>query len=234
MKTVVVSAYVPLKVKHLSPEAYMDYGKQLEEAVGRHRMYRADCLLQDCWLAKENPPLVPATEPAADRYDTKEEFALSNIIQHSRTEWALQAVELLQPEVVIWLDLAIMKQGDFTGKRITSQCIREFMEKIERRTSWDVIPFPGITPRGPIEVHGNNWRFCGSTHVWPVKFLREIDRHYKFQTRKFIREHKCIPLDLAIWPAVEVASGLPFEWYKAEYDTTQLTGFPDAPTNASL
>ena len=90
------------------------------------------------------------------------------------------------------------------------------------------IPFPGITGRDPWLPHGNNWRFCGSTHVWPVKWLEAIHKSYCYNLRHFVHEYDCVPLDLAIWPLVEHSSGLPFKWYRAEYDNTQLRNFPCA------
>lgn len=221
-KVAVVSAFVPLKVKHLSAEQYHEYGDRLAAACdGRFMAFHNE--LHECWLAQEYPPMVPATETPADRYDTPEAHVQSHIVQHNRTTWALQAAG--DADVVVWLDYAILKQGAWRNNPVTEDHVREFLAKVEAYTG-DDIPFPGIEERKPINVHGDNWRFCGSTHIWPVKYLPQIDRHYKFQCRKFIWHHKCVPLDLAIWPAVEAQSGLPFRWYKAEYDASQLTEFP--------
>lgn len=225
-KVKVVSAFVPLKVKHLSEDQYHDFGAQLEAAcTGRARFFRG-FRFEACWLYGENPPGVPATETPKDRYETDQDFVNSNIVQHSRTQWALMAAaEDPSIDVIVWLDYGILKQGDFTGKRLQSHHVTEFLDRIE---GWEpsYIPFPGITdPPSPVIPHGNNWRFCGSTHIWPVKYLKQIDHSYKFHTRNFIYNHKCTPLDLAIWPKVERHSGLPFRWYPAEYDYTQLTGF---------
>lgn len=224
MRAKVVTAFVPLKVKHLTGDAYHEYGRQLEAACGDRFRFFDNFPLDDCWLAKENPPLVPASETPSDRYETREDHARSNIVQHSRTQWALKALaeELCPPDFIVWLDLAVMKQGAWLNNQITATHVVEFLETVEN-LPLGIIPFPGIEERKPVDPTGNNWRFVGSTHIWPVHFLPEIDRQYKFYTREFIRKHKTIPLDLAVWPTVEERSGLPFRWYKAEYDATQLT-----------
>jgi hypothetical protein len=224
MRAKVVTAFVPLKVKHLTADGYHELGKQLEGAVGADRFRFFDNFpLGDCWLAKENPPLVPASDTPADRYDTREDHARSNIVQHSRTQWALAALrEDPSVDFIVWLDLGIMKQGAWLNNQITAAHVTQFIQDVEKLPS-GIIPFPGIEERKPLNPSGNNWRFCGSTHIWPVQFLPEIDRQYKFYTREFIRKYGTIPLDLAVWPTVEELSGLPFRWYKAEYDATQLT-----------
>jgi hypothetical protein len=229
MRIKVVTAFVPLKVKHLTADSYHEYGRQLAAACGPERFQLYDnFLLEGCWLYREHPPLVPASATPGDRYETIEDHAKSNIVQHSRTQWALQAVkDDPSVEVVVWLDLAIMKQGAWLGNQITPGHVVDFLEQVEKLPS-GIIPFPGIAERGPVDPSGNNWRFCGSTHIWPVCYLQAIDTSYRFHTREFIRKHRTIPLDLAVWPTVEERSGLPFRWYKAEYDATQLTNLGSA------
>lgn len=223
MRAKVVTAFVPLKVKHLSADTYHEYGTQLAAACGDRFRFFDNFPLEDCWLSKEHPPLIPASETPADRYETREDHARSNIVQHSRTQWALAALaEDPGVDVMVWLDLAIMKQGVWRNNKIVHEHVVKFLEAVEKLPS-GIIPFPGIEERKPVDPIGNNWRFCGSTHIWPVEFLPQIDRSYKFYTREFIRKNNTTPLDLAIWPTVEERSGLPFRWYKAEYDATQLT-----------
>lgn len=221
----VVSAYVPLNVKHLSPDTYRALGRRLKNACGGRDHFFEDFPLEDCWLSWENPPMIPAGETPADRYDTPEDHVRSHIVQHSRTQWAVRAAaENPELETIVWLDYGILKQGDWTRKPVQVDHIRDLLDKLEKYPL-DHIPFPGIEEQKPVNPFGNNWRFCGSTHIWPVKFLPAIDRAYRFELRQFIRQYGKVPLDLAIWPAVEKNSGLPFRWYKAEYDATQLTNF---------
>ncbi|HET7641170.1 MAG TPA: hypothetical protein VFK47_20850 [Ktedonobacteraceae bacterium] len=229
MRAAVVTAYVPLNVKHLDAAKYHEYGERLKAACDGRLIWFDNWPLTDCWLYKEvtDPEQYsPATPTPEDRYEKPSDHTKSNIVQHSRTQWALLAKDV-EPDVdvVVWLDLAILKQGAFTGKQITEDHVREFLKKVESYPYND-IPFPGIEEKKEVLPHGNNWRFCGSTHIWPVKWLNEIDHQYRFYTKEFIRRHSAMPLDLAIWPAVEEKSGLPFKWYKAEYDYTQLTEFP--------
>lgn len=236
MKVRVVTAYVPLNVKHLSPEQYRDLGMRMLGATHDRYHFFDQFQLADCWLWKENPPLIPAAPTPSDRYATPEDYVRSNIVQHSRTQWALMAANLHPDcEVIVWLDYGILKQGHWNGKPITEQHIGAFVDRVERWAAFGhdagktlSIPFPGIERRQPIDAHGNNWRFCGSTHIWPVTYLRRIDMCYRAMLREFIKLYGCVPLDLAIWPMVEEMSGLPFEWYKADYDHTQLTEFPYA------
>lgn len=230
----VVTAFVPLNVLHLSQEAYKGYGRRLQDACDGRLVWFDDWPLSECWLYKwltdyKGDPLAlpPATATPADRYADPSDHVKSNIVQHSRTQWAkLAAQQYVATDVFVWLDLGLLKQGSFTGKQITEQHVRDFLKRVEDFNFNDTIPFPGIEERKPVDVHGNNWRFCGCTHIWPRWALPFIDHAYKFHCREFIRDHQCIPLDLAVWPTVEERSGLPFKQYRAEYDYTQLTEFP--------
>lgn len=182
--------------------------------------------LNQIWSVQEFPGLRAANARALDRFATVEEHERSNYVQHMPVQWLEEAYSQFPGiDVFIWLGYTILKQGGFTGKKTTSQHITDFVDRLERWTP-DYIPFPGITPLAPISVHGDNWRFCGSTIIAPARFLPAMVRSYKANLRHFVRQHTCMPLDLAIWPMVEFNSGLPFRFYQAEYDYTQLTNFP--------
>lgn len=229
-----VSAFVPIPVKHLNPSQYRELGDKLIDSVRPRRFTLFEHSLEGCWLSDEpGLPMVPAAPVPFDRYATPEDNVKSHIVQHNRTEWALRASEQ-NPDahVIVWFDYGVMKQGAWNGNLIESAHIREFLDRVSEYSFSDSMPFPGIEPKKPIDAHGNNWRFCGSTHIWPVKWLPTIDRVYKQALRDFIAEHKRVPLDLAIWPEVEnrcAAPGpdhVPFLQYRAEYDSSQLLGFP--------
>lgn len=225
----VVSAFLPLKVKHMSADRYEELGTRMLTAAHRAGaipgMFRNP--IETCWSYDLCTGLPPATETPADRYATPEDHVRSHIVQHTRTQWALELLASRDLDVIVWLDYGILKQGDFTGKPVTEDDVSWFVEAVQMHPFQD-IPFPGITGPEPWLPHGNNWRFCGSTHVWPTKWLEQIDRSYKANLIKFVRDYKSVPLDLAIWPLVERTSGLPFKWYQAEYDNTQLRNFPCA------
>lgn len=236
MRVRVVTAYVPLEVKHLTPEQYHEYADRLARAIPYHIQRLGDSV-ENCWLYKELTEkgvldkLAPATEVPADRYATPRHMVLSNIVQHQRTTWMKLAAELDRTaEVIVWLDYAILKQGDFTGKPVREHHIQELVRRIEASTFED-IPFPGIWQKGPISDTDANWRFCGSTHIIPVKHLAMVDDFYKYECRKFIARTLTVPLDLPIWAAVEQNSTLPFHWYEANHDATQLTHFPYGKTD---
>lgn len=228
----VVTAYVPIPVKHLNREQYMDYANRLVRTCDGKIAFFEDDKFEDLWLRKVRPHILdvpPAAPVPEDRYPDAKTNVMSHVIQHNRTTWSRRAVEEDPTiDVVIWLDLAIMKQGDFTGKKVTEDHVWDFVQRVGEYydAGHTDIPFPGIEERKPINVHGNNWRFCGSTHIWPVRYLNAIDMCYKTELLRFLYHEKCVPLDLAIWPLVEYRSLLPFKWYKAEYDYTQLTEFP--------
>lgn len=228
-KVAVVSAFVPLKVKHMDADTYHALGERMFAAAiegGASSVFFGDRWLTGCWSYGLCKDLPPATDTPADRYETPQHHVNSHIVQHTRTQWALEALEQLRDvDVVVWLDLGIMKQGKHTGKTFTPEHVSAFVEKVAKYEN-DDIPFPGIEGKKPINPFGDNWRFCGSTHIWPVKYLEDIHRSYKANLINFVRKYKKVPLDLAIWPLVEQNSGLPFKWYKAEYDHTQLTEFP--------
>lgn len=226
-KVKVVTAYVPLTVQNMKPESFHELGSRLACACGdRIRVFR-DFPYNECWLAREIPPGVsPANPRALDRFATEEEHLRSNVVQHSPVQWvSLAAAEDPEPDVFVWMGYSLLKQGDFTGKRITEAHVVNFLRAVERYPFTD-LPFPGIASFGPISVFGDNWRFCGSTVIMPRKFLDMIVKSYKFHMRSFLLAHRKVPLDLAIWPMVEQRSGLPWRFYPAEYDYTQLTNFP--------
>lgn len=226
----VVTGYVPLEVKHMNPGTFHQLGGQLIEAcrdANVNTYVFKDFPYEKCWLAKEDPPMVGANPRATDRFDTDEQHAKNNVVCNQFIEWAWKTYkDNKHVDVIVVMTYSVLKQGDFTGRPVQPHHITSFLERVKAYNFTD-IPFPGITDnRGVVDPHGHNWRFCGSTHIWPVEWLGMIRHEYKHQVRKFIKEHKRTPLDLAIWPAVEVSSGLPFRWYRAEYDATQFTNFP--------
>lgn len=243
MRAKIVTAYVPLKVNHLSRTQYRAYGNRLVAAVGEENIkVFYDFPLNQCWLYQElwkstnGQPLAlpPATDVPADRYDTPARMVESNIVQHSRTEWMVKAAqEFSDVDVLIWLDYAILKQGGWTGKPVTEEIVKTFFDRVSA-AQFDDIPFPGIWEKGPISDTGPNWRFCGSTHIIPRTHLFLVDAFYRYECKKFIQRTLSVPLDLPVWAAVEQNSSLPFRQYKANHDATQLTAFPAYPDEAGV
>jgi hypothetical protein len=232
----IVTAFVPIDPPpiHFRPEQYHQYAERMRKAAGDDR-FRAfnPYPLKQCWLYKWLEQrnwldLPPATAPAADRYPTPKHFVLSNIVQHERTSWLCQAAnEDPGCDVFVWLDYAILKQGhSWPGHPgVEERHISEFLDKIEK-SGFEDIPFPGIWEKGPISDNGDNWRFAGSTHVIPRHLLAFCDWFYKHECKQFIERTKTIPLDLPIWALLEQNTNLPFRFYQANHDATQLTNFP--------
>jgi hypothetical protein len=227
----VVTAFVPLPVKHLTATQYHDYGASLRAATkeaGAQWCFFSDDY-DDMWLSAENPPMVPANPVPEDRYAGPLENAMSNVVQHNRTAWALRAAEK-HPEidVWVWLDYGIMKQGAWRNNQLTEASVTKFLKKVATTCppTMNFIPFPGISEPVTVYPTGNVWRFCGSTHIWPKQLLPAIDEAYRHELRKWIQSHHTTPLDLPIWALVEKNSGLPFRWYGAEYDASQLDNYP--------
>lgn len=231
----IITAFVPLNPApiHFKPEDYHAYADRMEKAAGRGRFraYRP-FPLEQCWLygwleQRGWLDLPPATVAAPDRYPTPQHFQRSNIVQHNRTTWMVMAAEEdLRCDVLIWLDYAILKQGhSWPGHPgVEEHHISGFLDKIENSNFQD-IPFPGIWPKGPIDDHGDNWRFCGSTHIIPRHWLAYVDWYYKFECKRWIETKKTVPLDLPIWAILESNTSLPFRFYQANHDATQLTAF---------
>lgn len=230
MKVRVVTAYVPLKVKHLTEAQYNQLGCELTNAVVQVAPMRIyDGTLEDLWLYQRgNYPLMPANPVPLDRYTGPAMNVASNIIQHNRTTWAMRAFEESpDTDVIVWLDFGILKQGEWRSNKITGEHVKNFLRKVESTPEpMDFIPFPGISQPEEVLPVGNNWRFCGSTHIWPTKFLPDIDKAYKNELIKWMDRNQTTPLDLPIWALVEQNSGLPFRWYQAEYDASQLDNYP--------
>jgi len=103
--------------------------------------------------------------------------------------------------------------------------ITEFLDKIEASNFHD-IPFPGIWPKGEISDNSDNWRFCGSTHIIRRDLLAYVDHFYREECQRFITRTQTVPLDLPIWAGLELHSSLPFRFYRANHDATQLLNFP--------
>ena len=225
----VVTGNVPLKVKHMDPARYAELGKRLIETC---RMADVDMHVfedfpyEKCWLAKEKPPMRGANARATDRFDTDEQHAKSNVVCNQFVEWAWKSYKS-QPDtdVIVFMVYTVLRQGDFTGKPVQPVHIIEFLQRV-KDYRFDDIPFPGITQGEPIDPRRNNWRFCGSTHIWPVQWLKFIRDNSRETALAVMKQCDAVPLDLAVWPLVERDSGYPFRWYPAEYDATQFTNFP--------
>ena len=228
MKVGVVSGFIPLPVRHLTERQYRDYWMQLLRAIGGIPHYAGGGRLDDCWAYDLCTGLPPANPPPADRYATQEINVMSHIVQHQRTTWALEAAQLFPAvNVWVWLDYGIMKQGAWRHNQITPESVQKFIQRVvDTPPPMDYIPFPGVHPKTTVYPTGNMWRFCGSAHIWPRHFLENIDRAYKHELRTWVGRHQTVPLDLPIWALVEQNSRLPFRWYPAEYDASQLDNYP--------
>lgn len=232
MRVKAVSAYVPLEVKHLNRQQYKELGDGLVEALGDRIHVFYDYPLEKCWLYEylrltDSLDLPPATEIPSDRYAGPKQMVCSNIVQHNRTNWAM-AASLIHPDVDcwVWLDYGVLKQGDFTGKRVTQQHVADFIKKLEDMPELLHIPFPGIWDKGVPSDTGANWRFVGSTHIWPTQFLPRIDKVYRRECIKFVERTRTVPIDLPVWAYTELEGGLPFLKYDANHDHTQFTNLP--------
>lgn len=224
----VITGYVPLDVKHMNESEFHRLGMQLIAAcqaaevpcyVFNHFPY------EKCWLAQEKPPMVGANPRAHDRFDTDEQHAKNNVVCNQFIEWAWEVYkDNPKLDVVVMMTYTVTKQGGFTNNQVQPRHITQFLERV-KQYKFNDIPVPGISESRVVNTFGHNWRFCGSTHLWPTRWLKEIRHEYKKQVRSFIKAHNKTPLDLAIWPAVENNTDLPYRWYKAEYDATQFTNF---------
>lgn len=231
MKVKVVSAYVELPTVNHSPEKFKQLGQRLVQAVGPERMHVFDNFpFQDCWLAqwlKGHPLPPPASYVPADRFASPEHMVMSNIVMHQKLQWALMAADMYPDcDCFVWLDYGILKQGGWTGRPVTEELITKFVDKIAADNIQD-IPFPAIWGKGPVSDTEIPWRFAGSTHIWPRKFLVELAGQYNAEVMKFIMRTGTVPLDLPIWALLEQRNTLPFRGYSANHDATQLTNYRD-------
>jgi len=235
-KVKVVTAYVPLTVSHLSRDKYHELGSRLEAACDGDFVMFDDFPFKNCWLAmaEELPPANP--DVPADRYPTPKDNVRSNIVQHQRTSWAMQAMaEYPDVDIWVWLDLGVLKQGDWTGRPVTEDNIRDFLNRLRSNKMGDIVPFPAIWGKGPIDPRGINWRFVGSTHIWPAKWLPAIDRAYKDEATKIIASIQAVPNDLPVWANVEENHPeIPFVSYSANHDNTQFVNFRGIPPETIL
>jgi len=234
MNTGVVTAFIPLPVKHLTSGQYHDLAVDLvagADDAGAKVMTFMDDKLGDLWAYNLCTGRQPDTPVPPDRYPSAEVNIMSHIVQHNRTAWALRAAKSY-PEIDrwVWLDYGVMKQGGWgqLHPKMTRESLTRFLRKVATTTEIpDIIPFPGIEGKGPVYQRCNNWRFCGSTHIWPAKHLPAIDKAYRRELEAWIDLHGMVPLDLPIWALVEKNNPeLPFRWYQGEYDATQWDNYP--------
>ncbi len=228
-KVKVVSAYCDLNLTLRPSTDFHVLGERLERAcAGRIRVFK-DFRFKNCWAWQEFGDIYKPAHPwcPEDRFVSWDECYRWTLLQHSPCQWVWDAyLEDPSADVYVWIGYSIMKQGGFTGKPVQEHHITEFLDRLEKYP-FDYIPFPGITPKGPVLPRGNNWRFVGSTIIFPAKFLTAIVCAYKQACREFVRVHRAVPIDLAIWPTVEEESGLPWRFYQGEYDATQFTGLQE-------
>jgi hypothetical protein len=231
MNVGVVTGFIPLPVKHLSETRYHELYRELHDAVlgAGAVLSKQGGTLAECWAYPMCTGFPPANPPPPDRYETPEINVMSHIVQHQRTTWAMRAMyENPEVDIWVWLDYGIMKQGAWRNKQITPESVRNFIRRLRDTPKLDVIPFPGIADMATVYPTGNNWRFCGSTHIWPRQFLPAINHAYKETLEAWITNNRTVPLDLPIWALVEQRySQLPFRWYAAEYDASQLENYHD-------
>lgn len=236
MRVQAVTAWVPMPIpfRHQTVDQYKQWGASLSAALPGKLTTLDPYPFTDCWVyqwLKRKPldwvlTLTPMTAGPADRFVHPHHMLICNIVQHERTTWARKAAwEHPKADVVVYIDYGVLKQGDFTGRRVHKDHISAFVQRIEAQQIMDDIPFPGCWVKGtPCETDAN-WRFVGSTHIWPRKYLDAIDKAYKEETIKFIERTNTIPLDLPIWAAVEQRGDLPFRQYVANHDATQFTNY---------
>lgn len=235
LKVKAVTAFVPLNVKHLNPEQYKALGDQLVAAVGPEniRVFN-DYPLEACTFAAFAGYPHIDKRLYEDRYDDPLEMSRSSVVQHNRTSWAMMAAaEEPDVDVWVWIDYGVLKQGDFTGKPVTGEAIRHFLEAVAEG-SVDDVPFPGIWEERKVADHEANWRFCGSTHVWPKKHLQAIHAVYLTEVHLFLHRTGCLPYDMTVWAAVERTGCAPFRQYLANHDATQFTNFIAMPLRTPL
>lgn len=223
-RVLVVTGYCDLGLNKRPSTEFHALGQILKDTL-RYKLIPMKVRYERLWLSKCT--LRPANARAPDRFDNEYEHRRSNIVQHMPIQCLTVCDKHLAGyDVFVWLGYSICKQGHHTGKLIEPAHLIEFVSKVEAYDFDKSIPFPGILPAGPIDPYGDNWRFCGSTIIIPKKFMSEVRFHYMRVLMGFLAQYQAVPLDLAIWPEVERTSGLPWHFYKAEYDHTQLSNFP--------
>ena len=234
-RVAVVTGWVPLQTRHVT-EAYHDNCiKMLAAAVdGGAASYVGRKELKGChaYMWKD---LRPAMYPEPDRYPTEQDCTNSNIVQHERLIWALEAWKETRADVLVWLDYGLLKQGhNWKAGPVLPIHVKEFVERVSEVEEWNEIPFPGIWNMDydkPWDPPVDGWagvpfRFVGSTHIWPIKYLPEIATVYYSELARFITRTQRMPVDLPIWCYTERRSPwLPWRQYLAEYDRTQLTNY---------
>lgn len=221
----VVTAYCDLGLSKRPAKEFHSLGQQLVDACGEDNIIVYKYAPEEAWTWDAYKGYPAANARALDRFAYAHEHERSNLIQHTPVQWLERAKGESGADIFVWLGYSLLKQGEFTGKRIMPSHVTGLIDKLKHWKGGS-LPFPGIEDRIlPIDPFGDNWRFVGSTLVVPREFVHMVSASYYANFKAFVQQHKAVPLDLAIWPMVEFSSGLPWRFYQAEYDHTQLTNF---------
>lgn len=212
-KLVVVTGYVQIPDHPRSSQQYDLLGAQLAQlhAAPIH-VFR--CELKDCWL----------DEHVRDRHvehaiadNPKKNTLAYHIVQHQKTAWLLQALEMdPSVDVLVWIDY-----GVFSQPGITVPVIDDFLRRVRARPEFAI---PGAWEQSSGSIEWPDWRFCGSSFVVPRNFVRKFHDAVREVTLERLTTGR-VTWEVNDWAEVERRKMLPIRWYKADHNQTQFTNY---------
>jgi hypothetical protein len=231
MKAMVVCGYVEdaFPARHLSPGKFKELGGRLKAALpGKVIAYDEGWTLNSCWanLLLHRVPLLAASDPnpPADRYATRYDALVSNVVLLQRYAWmALAAAEHPDVDTFAWLEYSILKQ-----RGVTEKIVQDFILQVEQYP-FDAISYPGQMAKQPFTDDHAHWRFSGSTWVCPRNYASPLFYAVKDVVRLRADLTGHVSWDMNTAAFVELLDVLPFRWYPGAHDETQMTNYLKSP-----
>jgi hypothetical protein len=211
--------------RHLDQSQFRDLGARLKDALGpRLHAFDDGWRLRDCWaypLLQQQPFLQPSDpNPPADRFTSKRDAVISNIVLLQRFEWAGLAAQIHRSaEVLVWVEYSILKQSG-----VTPEILNRYLDRIEE-TPVRSLTLPGVWDRNPLGDSTINWRFAGSTWMCPRFLVQPLTTAVKSLTQLRAQTTGTITWDVNTLAQIEQLGLLPMQWYRGNHDATQFTGF---------
>lgn len=214
VKLAVVTGYVKLLDHPRNHETYVRLGARLG-ALHEGLVLTLRCTLRDCWL-DEHTRDQNVKHAVAD--NPKKNTRAYHVVQHQKTAWLLQAMEIEpRADVLVWLDYGIFHQPG-----VTALVIDDFLRAVRDRPSFAI---PGAWEQSSGAVDWPDWRFCGSTLVVPREHVLDLHEAVRSVTLERLTRDNYLTWEVNDWAAVEGRGGLPIRWYQANHDQSQFTNY---------
>lgn len=252
MKTIIVTAYVPLSVRHRSVERYKELGAKLlnlglptvafiDPAAGVQipgNVIWQPASLNDCWYKKLLTPNV--ANPYGN--DAKKDTLDYHSVQHEKTAWVARALQLTGADRAIWIDFGIfhMVQDGSNLQKLPphtdddfGRAILECVDRLERANDHK-ITMACIWPLSdaPINCQEPQWYCAGSVFVVPRALGDVFDADVRHAAQQHIAETNSATWEVNTWAQVMQKHSDKFNAYYCDHNITLFTKLQPAARGA--